>query len=173
MRGGVVDAEATKRKVATMNSFYDYLKTEMSKQGTIKAATESSATAMDCQGCRPSSLGSETPYKMMAAMRRMFSEADHPRKSKGGKGGGQFAKKPETLAREDERDMLSKGQRTPEEEYIGLLLERLIPSLVPLVRRGLAERGNRRPNGGSRTKVSRVDEGGGSCGGSGTCGGGC
>lgn len=141
-----------------MNSFYDYLKTEMSKQGTVKVATGYSATAMDCQGCRPSSLGSETPYKMMAAMRRMFSEADHPRKSKGGKGGGQFAKKPETLAREDERDVLSKGQRTPEEEYIGLLLERLIPALVPLVRRGLAEREPRRSNGGRKPTITRMDD---------------
>ena len=36
-----------------------------------------------------------------------FKEIDHPRESKGGKGGGQFAKKPETLEKEDSRDSLS------------------------------------------------------------------
>ena len=36
-----------------------------------------------------------------------FEEAAHPRTAKGGSGGGQFAKKPETLAKEDERDVLS------------------------------------------------------------------
>lgn len=36
-----------------------------------------------------------------------FEETAHPRTAKGGKGGGQFTKKPETLAKEDERDMLS------------------------------------------------------------------
>lgn len=35
-----------------------------------------------------------------------FREDAHPRTAKGGKGGGQFAKKPETLAKEDQRDVL-------------------------------------------------------------------
>lgn len=39
-----------------------------------------------------------------------FKEEDHPRTQKGGSGGGRFAKKPETMKREDDRDMLSKGE---------------------------------------------------------------
>lgn len=35
-----------------------------------------------------------------------FKEGDHPRTAKGGKGGGQFTKKPETLEKEDSSDAL-------------------------------------------------------------------
>ena len=39
-----------------------------------------------------------------------WKEEAHPREAKGGKGGGQFAKKPETLAKEDERDELNPAE---------------------------------------------------------------
>lgn len=39
-----------------------------------------------------------------------WKEELHPRTAKGGKGGGQFAKKPETERKEDERDLLSPGE---------------------------------------------------------------
>ena len=39
-----------------------------------------------------------------------WKEEAHPRTAKGGKGGGQFAKKPETLEREDERDELNPAE---------------------------------------------------------------
>lgn len=39
-----------------------------------------------------------------------WREDAHPRESKGGEHGGQFAKKPETLAKEDSRDNLSKNE---------------------------------------------------------------
>lgn len=42
-----------------------------------------------------------------------FKEEDHPRESKGGKGGGQFAKKPETLEKEDSMDTLSPEESKP------------------------------------------------------------
>ena len=47
-----------------------------------------------------------------------FEESEHPRTAKGGKGGGQFTKKPETLAKEDERDNLSKNDAEGESQSV-------------------------------------------------------
>ena len=43
-----------------------------------------------------------------------WREDAHPRESKGGEGGGRFAKKPETLQREDNRDLLEKDPMSQE-----------------------------------------------------------
>lgn len=44
------------------------------------------------------------------AMDSDFNEKDHPRTAGGGEHGGEFAIKPETLAKEDSRDKLSRGE---------------------------------------------------------------
>ena len=47
------------------------------------------------------------------AMDSGFKEEEHPRESKGGEGAGRFAKKPETLAKEDSRDDIDPNSPPP------------------------------------------------------------